>query len=75
MAGRLSSGSDEVSHPWALDGYGISPEADRDVVDDLAWGRLVEILSGQSIGVGSVMARERRIRSSCRGRSRNRSST
>lgn len=48
VAGRLSSGSGEVIHRWALDGYGISLEACWDIIDDLASGRLVEILSDQA---------------------------
>ena len=43
-AGRLSSGSGEVLHRWALDGHGISLEAHWDVADDLAAGRLVTVL-------------------------------
>ncbi len=45
--GRLSSGSGEVLHRWALDGHGISHEAHWDVVDDLAAGRLVTVLADQ----------------------------
>lgn len=46
--GRLSSGSGEVLHRWALDGYGISLEAHWDVADDLAAGRLVTALADQA---------------------------
>jgi DNA-binding transcriptional LysR family regulator len=45
VGGRMSSGSGDVLHGWALDGRGISLEALWDVADDLKAGRLVECLA------------------------------
>jgi LysR family transcriptional activator of dmlA len=44
VAGTLSSGDGSVLRSWALLGEGISWEAYWDVADDLAAGRLVELL-------------------------------
>ncbi len=45
VAGRLSSGSGDVLHGWALEGRGLSLEAMWDVAEDLQAGRLVECLA------------------------------
>jgi DNA-binding transcriptional LysR family regulator len=42
--GPLSSGDGSVLYGWALSGEGISLEAHWDVADDLAAGRLVEVM-------------------------------
>ena len=44
VAGTLSSGDGSVLRSWALSGEGISWEAYWDIADDLAAGRLVELL-------------------------------
>jgi LysR family transcriptional activator of dmlA len=44
VAGTLSSGDGSVLRSWALSGEGISWEAYWDVADDIAAGRLVELL-------------------------------
>jgi LysR family transcriptional regulator, transcriptional activator for dmlA len=44
VGGYLSSGDGAVLHDWALSGDGISSEALWDVTDDLAAGRLVQLL-------------------------------
>lgn len=44
IEGRLSSTSGDVLRQWAIDGAGLSLEAEWDVVADLAEGRLVECL-------------------------------
>ena len=44
VSGRLSSGSGDVLHGWALEGRGLSLEALWDVAEDLEAGRLVECL-------------------------------
>jgi DNA-binding transcriptional LysR family regulator len=45
VGGRLSSGSGDVLHGWALEGRGLSLEALWDVAEDLESGRLVECLA------------------------------
>ncbi len=45
VTGRLSSGSGDALHGWALDGLGLSLEAIWDVAEDLEAGRLVECLA------------------------------
>jgi DNA-binding transcriptional LysR family regulator len=44
ITGRLSSTSGDVLRQWAIDGAGISLEAEWDVEADLAEGRLIECL-------------------------------
>ncbi len=44
VTGALSSGDGSVLRSWALSGEGISWEAHWDIADDLAAGRLVELL-------------------------------
>jgi LysR family transcriptional regulator, transcriptional activator for dmlA len=44
VSGNLSSGDGSVLRAWALSGEGISWEAYWDVADDLAAGRLLELL-------------------------------
>jgi DNA-binding transcriptional LysR family regulator len=44
VGGKLSSGDGAVLHDWALAGEGISLEALWDVAEDIAAGRLVELL-------------------------------
>jgi DNA-binding transcriptional LysR family regulator len=44
VAGTLSSGDGSVLRSWALSGEGISWEAHWDIADDLAAGKLVELL-------------------------------
>jgi LysR family transcriptional regulator, transcriptional activator for dmlA len=44
VAGTLSSGDGSVLRAWALSGEGISWEAYWDVAEDLAAGRLIELL-------------------------------
>jgi LysR family transcriptional regulator, transcriptional activator for dmlA len=45
VGGSLSSGDGSVLREWALSGEGISLEAFWDVADDLAAGRLIEIMA------------------------------
>jgi len=45
VSGKLSSGSGDVLHGWALAGEGLSLEAFWDVEDDVAAGRLVQCLA------------------------------
>jgi LysR family transcriptional regulator, transcriptional activator for dmlA len=45
VGGALSSGDGTVLHDWVLSGEGISREASWDVTDDLASGRLVQVMS------------------------------
>jgi len=45
VGGTLSSGDGAVLHEWVLSGEGISLEATWDVADDLAAGRVVEVMS------------------------------
>jgi DNA-binding transcriptional LysR family regulator len=45
VSGHLSSGSGEAIHAWALAGHGIAREAEWDVTEDLAAGRLVALLT------------------------------
>jgi DNA-binding transcriptional LysR family regulator len=45
VGGHLSSGSGDVLHGWALEGRGLSLEAQWDVTEDLQSGRLVECLA------------------------------
>ncbi|MBS0966478.1 LysR family transcriptional regulator [Acetobacter okinawensis] len=44
VRGSLSSTSSEVTHDWALAGMGIALKAFWDVEEDIAQGRLVEVL-------------------------------
>jgi LysR family transcriptional regulator, transcriptional activator for dmlA len=44
VCGSLSGANGDVIHDWALAGEGLSLEARWDVADDLASGRLVEVL-------------------------------
>ena len=44
VSGPLSSGDGSVLYEWALSGEGISLEAHWDVADDLAAGRLVDVM-------------------------------
>jgi LysR family transcriptional regulator, transcriptional activator for dmlA len=44
VGGSLSGANGDVVHGWALAGQGLSLEARWDVEDDLATGRLVEVL-------------------------------
>lgn len=46
VRGSLSSASGDVLHSWALAGFGISMEAEWDVAEDLASGKLVALLPG-----------------------------
>jgi DNA-binding transcriptional LysR family regulator len=46
VGGSLSSANGDVLHAWALAGEGLSLEARWDVEEDLAAGRLVEVLPG-----------------------------
>lgn len=45
VRGSLSSSSSEVMHDWMLAGHGIGLKALWDIEDDLAEGRLVEVLA------------------------------
>lgn len=45
VGGRLSSTSGDVLRQWAIDGAGLSLEAEWDVAADLAEGRLIECLA------------------------------
>jgi DNA-binding transcriptional LysR family regulator len=45
VAGPLSSGDGTVLHEWVLSGEGISLEALWDVAEDLAAGRLVQVMA------------------------------
>jgi DNA-binding transcriptional LysR family regulator len=44
VRGRMLTSSSEVTHQWALSGYGIAVKMQYDIVEDLAAGRLVECL-------------------------------
>jgi DNA-binding transcriptional LysR family regulator len=44
VRGRMLTSSSEVTHQWALSGYGIVVKMQYDIVEDLAAGRLVECL-------------------------------
>ncbi|NVZ24685.1 LysR family transcriptional regulator [Pseudomonas gingeri] len=44
VRGRMLTNSSEVTHQWALSGYGIAVKMLYDITEDLAAGRLVECL-------------------------------
>ncbi|KQP49240.1 LysR family transcriptional regulator [Pseudorhodoferax sp. Leaf274] len=46
VTGRLASNNAEIVRGWGLDGHGIVLQADWDLHDDLAAGRLVPVLPG-----------------------------
>ena len=48
VSGRLVSNSTDTLHGWALDGAGIVTKALWDIEEDLAAGRLVELLAEHS---------------------------
>ena len=45
VRGKLSTSSAEVMHDWILSGHGVGLKALWDIEDDLAEGRLVEVLA------------------------------
>ena len=56
LEGRLGSDNGEQVHAWALAGRGLQRRSIWDVADDLAAGRLVEVLAGYSSRAAPIHA-------------------
>lgn len=56
VSGPLATNSGEVAHAWALAGHGIALKAEWDIAEDLAAGRLVEVLPQTRIDALEIFA-------------------